>query len=582
MRGSRGNARVAWVAWAGCLAAALPASGKDTPAGKGAIAAPVTLTVLATNDLHGALEGIVLPEAAGRGGKLGGFARVGGLLARLRAQDPEHTLVLDAGDCFQGELAVNADEGMPCARFFNAVGYDVRSLGNHEFDYFGCGPEDSARPPEDPQCALKQVLAASRQPVVATNLRQAATGDGLEWPNVVPWMVKDVGGVKVGIAGVLTPDTPKVANRAGCAGVDFRPLEGDARRAAKELRKQGATVVILLAHVSGQCGRGSRMPGPGDEGCRLDGELKRLIQALAPGEVDLVVAGHSHAWLTGEKMAVPVVETPGQGSYVGRVTIAVDPRTGRPVKGGVRVGPLVPVCREEDPGSRVCGPQYAGYAGVADPLPEVQAIVDEAQAKVASVCAEVVAEAAEDVLTRRGTETPLGNLTADLMREAAAEAGEDGVVRWADVAFTNHGSVRDSLRKGPITRCDLHRVWPFDDPLVEARMTGDEVRQLAEFWVNVVKKVPAVSGILITRYRDGKVVVRTPDHQPLDPARLYRIVTTAYLLKGGDGADTVLGRVPKDRIRILAADRTYRDAFARVMRARGRITAPALGRFEGL
>ncbi len=551
------------------------------PGRAGSPGGPVTLTILSTNDLHGALDGIVVPELAGKGERLGGFAWTAGLLARLKAEDPAHTLIVDAGDCFQGELAVNLQEGLPCVRFFNAVGYDVRTIGNHEFDYVGCGPEAPGKASGDPRCALQKVLAASSHPVVVTNVRQTPSGRRVGWPNVVPWLVKDVGGIRVGIAGVVTPNAPRVSNRAGSAGLDFTDLPGEVHQAVQALRGAGATVVIVLAHVTGQCPRGGSMPGPGDAGCDVDGELKAMVGALKPGDVDLVVAGHSHAWLAGERMAVPVMETPGQGMFVGRARVSLDPGTGRALQGGVRVEPPVPVCRVADDASKVCGARYPGFAGVAVPLPAVVAVVAEAQATVAPICAEVVAEAVEDILTHRGLETPLGNLTADLLREAApVEAGPDGRIHGADLAFLNQGSVRDSLRKGTVTRCDLHRVWPFDDGLVEVRLTGAEVQRLAAFWVDTVHKIPAVSGVQITRNRDGTTVVGTPDGQPLDPGKEYRAVTTSYLLNGGDRLDAFLGQLPEGRVRKLVGDATYRDAFARLLKARGRISAPGIGRIR--
>ncbi len=324
------------------------------------------------------------------------------------------------------------------------------------------------------------------------------------------------------------------------------------------------------------------MPAAGEQDCRVDGELRRLVNSLKAGEVDLVVAGHAHAWLSGEHTGVPIVETPGQGIFVGRARILIDPKSGMPIAGGVSVDPLIPVCRAQDPDSQVCGPQYAGYEGVAMPKADVAAMVEEARLRVAPVCAQVVAEADEDILTGRAVETPLGNLTADLMREAAAEVGQDGSVRWADLAFTNHGSVRDSLRKGPITMCDLHRVWPFNDPLVEVRLSGAEVQRLAEFWVGKVGKVPAVSGVRVGRLGGGKVSVHTQDNQLLDAVREYRVVTSAYLVKGGDRLDSFFRKIPPQRIRILTTEPTYRDAFARVLKGRFRITAPKVGRIEGL
>ncbi len=583
---SRGGHRVAVVALrvvAACVVACVLAStaiADPAPRTADPAAPPVTLTVLSTNDLHGALDGIVLPELAGKGERLGGFARVAGLLARLKAEDPARTLIVDAGDCFQGELAVNLQEGMPCVRFFNAVGYDARTVGNHEFDYAGCGPEVPGKAPDDPQCALKKVLAASGHPVVVANVREATSGRRVDWPNVVPWVLKDVGGIQVGIVGVVTPSTPRVSNRAGSAGLRFTALPREVHEAVRALRGRGASVVILLAHALGQCDRGSSPPAAGDAGCEVGGELGRLIGSLRPGDIDLVVAGHSHAWLQGERLAVPLVETPGQGTFVGRARIRLDPVGGRPIPGGVSVDPLIPVCRVEDAGSQVCGPRYPGFAGVATPLPAVESIVAEARALVAPICAEVVAEATEDILTRRTDETPLGNLTADLLREAAAETGADGQAHWADLAFTNRGSVRDSLRKGTITRCDLHRVWPFEDPIVVVRLTGAEVQRLAKFWLGAVHKIPAVSGIRITRHGDGSVDVSTPDGSPLDPRREYRAATTAYLLNGGDRLDSFLGRLPKSRIRVLTSDASYRDAFGRLLKARGSVSSPGVGRFR--
>jgi 2',3'-cyclic-nucleotide 2'-phosphodiesterase (5'-nucleotidase family) len=564
----------------GILAAALAAGLAGTAAARpGAPVGPV-LTVLSTNDLHGALEGVVRPEMAGRGRILGGFDRVAGLLGVLKAADPAHTLVVDAGDCFQGEVAVNRAEGMPCAQLFNLAGYDARTVGNHEFDYVDCGPEEPGKAVKDPTCALRAVLARSSQPVVLANVRQGEGGPRVAWPNVQAGAVRDVGGVKVGFVGVVTRSTPRVSNRDGSAGLDFTDPVVEVREVAAALRRQGATVVVLLAHVTGQCGRGASLPGPGDRGCRVDGELRALGDGVK-GLVDLIVAGHAHAWLAGEKGPVPVMETPGQGSFVARARIALD-GAGRPLPGGVTVEPAAPVCREEDPASTVCGPQWPGWAGVAPSHPGVRAVTEEARASVADLCGQVVAEADEDVLHARGVESPLGNLTADLMREAAAAPGPDGRPQWADVAFTNAGSVRDSLRKGPVTACDVYRVWPFNDPLVEVRLTGAEVEALADFWVKQVQKVPAISGIRVTRYRDGRVAVRTSEGRLLDRAANYRVVTTAYLLKGGDRLDSFLGRLPPDRLSNPAPESTYRDSFLRVLRARGHVAAPALGRVEGM
>jgi len=550
------------------------------PTGTGPVPAEErVLTILATNDLHGALDGVLMSEVAGgRDGTLGGFDRVAGLLERLRADAGGPVLVADVGDCFQGDLAMNRMEGMPCAEFFNAAGYDVRTIGNHEFDYAGCGPEKAGEPVADPTCALRAVLARSRQPIVVANVRREGDGQRVEWPGTRPGVVLDIDGIRVGVAGVVTRSTPYVSNREGSRGLVFTDPVQEAREVVADLRRQGASVVVLLAHVNGQCGRGSAMPGPGDRGCRLNGELRALQEGLQ-GQVDLILAGHAHAWLTGEKGPIPVLETPGQGSFVARARIRVDAR-GKVLPGGVEALPLVPVCPAERPDSRVCQPGWAGYVGPAPADPEVSALVARWNETVAEECRDVIAVATADLLQRRGTESPMANLAADLMREAAAGTSDEGSGP-ADFAFVNAGGTRDSLRQGPLTRCDIFRVWPFEDPIVEIRMTGEEIQQLAEKWVREVRKLPAVSGLRVSVYPGGRVVLRDPSGRPLDPSRWYRVVTSAYLVRGGDRMDGFFGKLPPDRFRVLGEGEPFREAAIRVLRRLGRIDPPSTGRIEG-
>jgi len=243
--------------------------------------------------------------------------------------------------------------------------------------------------------------------------------------------------------------------------------------------------------------------------------------------------------------------------------------------------PPAPVCAEERPQSRVCQPGWAGYAGVAPSDPEVAAMVARWKESVAEECRDVIAVAGEGLVQRRGTESPMANLAADLMREASAVPGEEGDSAPADFAFVNSGGTRDSLRKGPVTRCDIYRVWPFEDPIVEIRMTGGEIQQMAEKWVREVRKIPAVSGLRVIVHPGGRVVLRDPSGRLLDPEGWYRVATSAYLVRGGDRMDGFFGKLPPDRFRVLGDGEPFREAAIRVIRRKGRIDPPAGGRIEG-
>ncbi len=555
------------------LAAGLACRGTEVQGGGGATAQPDpvvrVLQVLATNDLHGALDGERVA-----GGRMGGFARVAGLIDALRQGHEGPTLVLDAGDCFQGDFPVNAEEGAPCVTFFNQAGYAATTLGNHEFDYAGCGPQDATRPPEDPRCALAAALAQSKVPVVSANVRQSSDGSPLAVPGVVPFTVRDVEGIRVGITGVVTPTTPMVANFEGTRGLVFDDPVAAVRRVLPEMRQAGATVVIVLAHLEGRCPDSDRVPGNPTSRCAVDGELGTLLEAFAPDEVALVVAGHAHTVLEGEGRRTPVVETPGKGTFLGRVLLRVDAATGRVLADGVSVGALVPVCGAGEV-SPPCRPEQPGFVGEAPLHPQVDASVRELQARHFAHCTQEVARAAQALHHARQPETVMGNLTADLMREAGRAAHPAGV----DFAFMNQGSVRAGLEAGEVTECDLHAVWPFNDPMVVIAMTGADIERLFTFLMIEVGKTPAVSGLRLER-RDGAVRVRdAATGRPLQPGRTYRVATTHYLVLGGDRVDEIIATLPPDAVTILGYP-TYRDGLREAMRRRGTLEAPALGRIE--
>lgn len=548
-----------------CLAAFAACAGVGPTDSRAPTTGTVILTVLATNDFHGALDGARDPDLAGKGERLGGVEILASAVKVLRAEAPSPVLLLDAGDCFQGPLPVNASEGKLCHQMFSLVGYDAVGLGNHEFDYRDCGPDPMDREPADPQCALKKVLREATVPVVAANVRDAKTGEralGLR-----PYVVLERSGVRVGVTGVVPPETPIVSNPGGTRGLVFTDPVEEVRSLLPRMRAEGAGVVIVLAHVDGSCEEDGGRPNEGGltPFCRLTGTLARLARAFAPGEVDLIVAGHSHVFIAGASEGVPVVESLSQGRFLGRVEVTVDRTTGRVVPGGVRVRPPVPLCRSEDPASRLCIPRFPGFVRAWAADPEALRFREDAEVAALATCREVVGEVQVAIVHGRGRETPLGDLTADLMREAPASLGEGP----ADAAFINQGAIRDDLAPGPITMCDLHRVWPFEDTLVEARMSGAQLRALFEFVVRDLRKWFAVSGLVLRVHEpSGRVEVLDESGRPLDADHLYRVVTTSYLARGGDRMDAFVGRLTPDRLRVLPFP-SHRDAFREVLRRRG-------------
>src|SRR5947208_9759283 len=188
MRGARAIAT-------GIVCLALCACGRPPAAGT------FTLSLVGTNDLHGAVL-----ETNGRGG----LALLDGYVSNLRAarqQDGGAVLLLDAGDLFQGTLESNLTEGSIVVDAYNTIGYQAATIGNHEFNYGPAGPaaipQNAA---DDARGALKQRLQQSHFRWVASNLLDAGTRRPVAWQNVSPSTVFTLNGVRIGVVGLITTE----------------------------------------------------------------------------------------------------------------------------------------------------------------------------------------------------------------------------------------------------------------------------------------------------------------------------------------------------------------------------------------
>ncbi len=559
----------------------ISACSRQTPDARQDARRVTTIRIVSTNDIHGALNPTLSPELVvssetGETGVLGGIDYLAAMIHKIRQEAPERTAVVDAGDCSQGDYAVNASEGQFCSRFFNTVGYTVRTIGNHEFDYLDVGPDDQMI---DPRGAMKQAAALAGQPIVLANARLADASPLT--PQFREYVIIDIAGVKVGFTGLLTPSTPTVSRRAGSEGVVFEEPVDALRRVLPRMRADGAGVVVVLTHLTGLCtGRDDDWEGTDTPPCSLNGELAAIQKVFTTADIDLIVSGHDHVRLAGDGPNIPVVENQGQGVSLGLAEIDVDTSTGR-ATGRARVLPHVPVCPAHVVGSRVCDRAWPGFAGAVGTDPAVVALRESVEALVAAECSDVVATATGNILYYRATEPPLANLTADLLRELGTVTMPDGSVVSADVGFMNRGSSRGSLAAGPITVCDIARVWPFTDPPVLVRLTGTELVRMLTYLIDDVDKAPVISGITVSRTGGDPIVVRDASGNTIDPARVYRVVTTQFIKEGGDRMDEFFRDIPADRWESLPFS-SYRDGFVKLLRERKQVAPPVDIRYSGV
>jgi 5'-nucleotidase len=503
----------------------------------------VTLSIVGTNDLHGALERLPV---------LAGFVAN---LRAARAADGGGVVLVDGGDMFQGTLESNLGEGADVVRAYNYLGYAAVAIGNHEFDYGPEGPAATPGPNDDPQGALKARAREAKFPFLAANIVDDRTGLRILWPNTPGSTLIEVAGIKVGIIGVSTETTPQTTMLVNFAGLRISPPANAIVQQATMLRAQGARVIIAAMHIGSRC---KDLDDPDDvSSCHKGSELFGLIHDLPRATVDVIVAGHTHAGVAHRIEGIAVIESFGLGRAFGRVDLQIDP-AGKIAS--VHIDKPHLICQQNS-GNPVpvasCEPgDYEGRPVERDG--EVQKIVDAAIGRASERRKEKLGvTVVERIRQSYAEESPEGNLVTDLMLEAHPEA---------QIALTSGGGLRADLPAGSLTYGELYAALPFDNKFAIVDLTGKDLRTMIASnlthsevsilsWGGLTAKVRCKAGKL-----DVQIQVRG---KPLDDSARYKVATSDFLASGGDDE---IGRLklPEGAIRIT--DTILREGVADVLR----------------
>jgi 5'-nucleotidase len=502
-----------------------------------------TLTIIGTNDLHGAL--VRLPLIAGF---------IDNVRA-ARAADGGGVLLLDAGDLFQGTLESNIAEGADIVRAYNEMGYAASAVGNHEFDYGPEGPAVTAKSvDDDPRGALKARVREAKFPFLVSNILDEKSGERIKWENMPPSLLVDVAGTNVGIVGASTEQTPFTTMPANFAGLKMAPTAQAIAAEAKSLRDRGAQVVVLVAHIGSSC---KDLDHPDDvSSCDREEELFRVLGDLPKGTIDVMVAGHTHAAVAHRINGVAVIESYSSGRAFGRVDLRITEThvSAITIRKPELICPLdkdmnpVPVA-ECHPGS------YEGKPVV--PNAAVQKIVDEALARAGDKRAEKLGVTLAATMNKAyGTESAEGNWFTDLMLAANPSA---------QVALTNGGGLRADIPAGELTYGRLFEAMPFDNRFALVEVRGKHLRRLVSSNLQRGAGILSWSGLTAQAHCKGdqlEVEIKVTG-KPISDEAKYTVVTSDFLASGGDG---LIGRLKLPEGSIKTTDIIMRDAIADVLR----------------
>lgn len=455
------------------------------------------IVILHTNDVHGAISS---------------YAKVAALKAEYEAKGAE-VLLMDAGDYIQGEPYVSVSQGETAIRLMNYVGYDVATIGNHEFDY---GYEN-----------LAELVAAAEFPIIAANVMY--NGKTAFEANKVFELES---GVKVGVFGLSTPETATKAHPGKIKGVTF--LSGDdmnkaAQAQVDELTAAGCDYIICLGHLG------------------IDDSSKgyRSVDLLeAVTGIDVFIDGHSHSSLDDVKALV------GEDCKVGDTLLTST---------GTKLATVGAVVISED-GISIESVDLEKYEGSDDVVEEAaQLVIDEVDAAYGEVFAKSEVElCGEKAPGNRTEETNNGDLIADAILWQAKKDGSLPVADENVIAITNGGGIRAAIAAGDITKKDVNTVLPFGNTVAYVTVKGSVLLEALEASTyctpEAVGAFPQVAGIEFTvdtnkAYDQGeqypgstyyapasinRVTIESINGKAFDPEATYVVVTNDFLAAGGD------------------------------------------------
>ena len=449
--------------------------------------------ILHTNDVHGAVEG---------------YAYIAQLKADYEAKGAEVILV-DAGDFSQGTTYVSSTKGADAVTMMNAAGYDVVTLGNHEFDYG--------------YAQLKENMSKAKFKVVCADVFNE---DGTPIFDA-SYTYTTKSGVKVGFFGMETPETQTKANPALIKGLTFATGDAFTKAAADQVAAlKDADVVICLAHLG------------------VDAESAPYrstdLYAAVKG-IDFVVDGHSHTVMTKGEKGEPIQSTGTAFKNIG--VIVIDDASKK-----IESNSLYEI--KEDTA------KDATVAAAAKVI--VDRVNNEYGTKFAT--SKVELNGAKAPNGNRDVETNNGDLITDAMRWKVLQ-NKDGLTVNEDhvVAITNGGGIRAAIAKGDVTKKDINTVLPFGNTVAVVYVTGEQLLEALEASTfstpTAVGGFPQVSGINFTIHTGkaydkndttypestyygpktiNRVVINSVNGKEFKANEVYAVVTNNFCAAGGD------------------------------------------------
>ena len=379
------------------------------------------IVILYTNDEHGWME--ASDSNGGAPGMMGLWREQEGYT------EDGPFLILSGGDMWTGPVISTWFEGESMVEVMNAMGYDAAAIGNHEFD-FGLNE-------------LRDRIAQAEFPFLSANIREKKTGKTPE--AVFPYIIEEVNGVKIGLIGLSSIDTPQLTNPTTVAEFNFISYQEALSKVASTAKSEGAEMLIVIAHA-------------------CFSEIRSLAGMAAKSGVVLIGGGHCHEVLSSKLNGITIIES---GSFMDgyvRVDIAFDTVTDTVIEINTQL-------RENRDGI---------------PNQEVEAVIATWRDRLDDRLDRVIGYVEQPILLNSDA---MFNLVTDAWLKAYPTA---------DVALNNRGGFRQDIPAGEIRLSTIFGVLPFNNVLVDVELNGAALIEEIKRGQPVVAGMTTLGGYTLT------------------------------------------------------------------------------------
>ncbi len=509
-----------------------------------------TLTILFTHDLHDNLLPFQTIEK-GEVKKLGGYARLASAIRAQKEKNPD-ALLVDGGDFsmgtpFQTIFASDAPE----LQLLGALGYDVTTLGNHEFDYRSDGLTESLKVAVDSKEKLPVIISSNIQfPLDPEGMLSDDLSDlknAMEDYGVRDYIVLERGGIKIGVFGVMGEESESMAPMSG---VTFDDEIEQAKRVVKILKEEKKVDFILCLSHSGTQDRAK------------DSEDEILAKEVP--DINMIVSGHTHTTLA-EPILVgnTIIGSVGcYGKYLGSVSLSGS-GSGR---WSIEDYSIIPIDDhlKEDNGIKELVQSYKNLVQ--------KKYFDKFGLKYDEKIAysDFRFQTPDEISVIHG-EATIGNLISDAYIYAVKKAEGDQYSE-IDAAVVPCGTIRDTIFQGEVTTANAFSISSLGVgadgmpgyPLISVYLTGKEMKTLCEVDASITPLMDEaqlyLSGmnftfnpkrLIFNKVVDTELMTEDGSSKELEDKKLYRIVCNLYsaqmLSVVGDKSFGLMSIVPKDQ-----------------------------------